>query len=48
MFSSANVQYDSFMISADDVAEQITDMGYPSKVVEDAVSSNNKQNFWVC
>lgn len=47
MFLSANVYYDSSVLSAEEIAEQITDLGYPSKVIDDAVSSNSKQNFWV-
>jgi Cu+-exporting ATPase len=47
MFLSASVYYDNSVLTAEEVAEQITDLGYPSKVLEDAVSSNSKQNFWI-
>jgi hypothetical protein len=47
MFLSASVYYDNSVLTAEEVAEHITDLGYPSKVIEDAVSNNSKQNFWV-
>lgn len=46
MFFTATVYYDSSVITAEEIAESITDMGYASKVMEDAAGSNNiKQNF---
>ncbi|KAI6216712.1 P-type Cu(+) transporter [Aphelenchoides fujianensis] len=47
MFMSADVLYDISVISAQQVAEEISDIGFPCTVLSDVVSNNTKQNFWI-
>ncbi|CAD5231975.1 unnamed protein product [Bursaphelenchus xylophilus] len=47
MFLSADVVYDCRETNADEIAEVIDDLGYECHVIDEAVSSNHKQNFLI-
>ncbi|CAD5224110.1 unnamed protein product [Bursaphelenchus okinawaensis] len=47
MFMSADVIYDSQETNAEEIAEIIDDLGYECHVIDEAVSSNHKQNFLI-
>ena len=46
MFMSADVYYDQSVLRASEIAEIITDLGYPCEVVADSQSNSNKHTFW--
>lgn len=47
MFLKADVVYDSELTCAAEVRDAITDLGYPSQILEDSMNSNKKINLLV-
>ena len=47
MFSKADVVYDNDVISAAEIRDAITDLGYPSQILEDTADGDSKIDLLV-